>query len=96
MKRLILIMSALAFTTAVAPAEAEAARRPVPPASVQVAPAKVWVPAHRAWSVQLGRFITVSGQWQAPPRAGMTWIPGHYEGRGHNRRWVSGRWAPAR
>jgi hypothetical protein len=94
MKR-VLIMSALLLTAAVAPNQAEAARRP-PAVTVAVAPAKVWVPAHQAWSVTLGRFITVSGQWKVPPRGASHWVPGRYVGHGPERRWVPGHWAPSR
>ncbi|MDG1482075.1 MAG: hypothetical protein P8R54_20960 [Myxococcota bacterium] len=92
MKRILLIASALMLTGTVASSEAEAARRP---AVVVAAPpaAKVWVPAHRNWSVQLSRFITVHGQWQTPPRANVRWVPGHHVGKGHSRRWVPGHWS---
>lgn len=92
MKRILLIASALMLTGTVASSEAEAARRP---AVVVVAPppAKVWVPAHQTWNVRLGRFVTVSGQWQTPPRANVHWVPGRHVGKGHSRRWVPGHWS---
>jgi hypothetical protein len=91
MKRILLIASALLLTTAVVPEEAEAARRPV--VIVNAAPAKVWIPAHRNWNVRLGRFVTVSGQWQAPPRANVNWVAGRHVGHGRNKSWVAGHWA---
>ena len=95
MKRVLIIASALLLTTAIAPAEAEAAQRPGR-VVVNVAPAQVWVPSHRSWSVSLGRYVTVSGAWRTPPRAGMKWVPGHHVGHGKNRRWVPGHWASRR
>jgi hypothetical protein len=92
MKRTLLIAAALLLTTAIVPSDADAARRPAR-AVVNVTPAKVWVPAHRTWSVSLGRIITVSGNWRSPPRTGMHWVPGHHAGHGKNRRWVPGHWA---
>lgn len=95
MKRILLLAAALLLTTAIAPSDAEAARRPARPAA-SAAPAKIWVPAHRTWSVSLGRFITVSGDWRTPPRAGVHWVPGHHTGHGKSRRWVPGHWVPNR
>jgi hypothetical protein len=95
MKRIILIAAALLLTTAIAPADAEAARRPVRTV-VNVAPAQVWVPAHRTWSVSLGRIVTVSGNWRTAPHAGMHWVPGHHAGHGKSRRWIPGHWVSNR
>ena len=33
-----------------------------------------------------------AGPPPARPHAHATWVPGHYEGRGHHRHWVSGHW----
>ena len=29
-----------------------------------------------------------------PPRPGWVWVPGHWEGKGQDRHWISGEWQP--
>ena len=96
MKRIFALTSALMLTTALVPADAEAARRPTAVVVVHKTPARVWVPTHTTWSVSLGRNVTVVGQWRVPPRANVSWVSGRWAGHGRNKHWVAGHWAPRR
>jgi hypothetical protein len=48
---------------------------------------QVWVPAHYAWT---GQWTWVDGNWQNPPGANATWVPGRYEAQ--TKRWTEGHW----
>jgi len=70
--------------------------RPVAPAVVVERPARptpthVWV--GEEWVPDGPHYRYVAAHWEAPPRAGVTWHPGHWvhdKRRGHY--WVAGAW----
>jgi len=52
-----------------------------------------WISGY--WThAQRGKSYRTRDQGPPPPRAhaGARWIPGHWQGHGHHRRWVDGRW----
>lgn len=67
-------------------------KRVVAPPPRVATPAAVWVAAHHTYDARLRRMVYVPAGYKVPPRAGMTWVAGHWAGQGRSRRWVSGQW----
>jgi hypothetical protein len=68
---------------------------PPPPPPREVIPP----PVHPGWEWRAGyhrwdgaRYVWVPGEYVAPPRRGVHWVPGHWANRGGGYVWIEGHW----
>jgi opacity protein-like surface antigen len=95
MKKFLLAAAATALLGASA-AFAQVVVRVAPPAPIverhPVAPGPryVWTDGYHRWDGH--RYVWVSGRWVMPPRAGVVWVPGHWDARPGGWVWIGGHW----
>ena len=66
-----------------------------PPAPVEVippapSPGHVWIEGHFGWHAHA--YTWERGHYEQRPRDRASWVPAHWERRGHRRVWVNGHW----
>jgi hypothetical protein len=76
------------------PPEITTMQSPPPPRPEQIppqpSPAYIWQQGY--WTWQDTQFVWVNGRWELPLRAGVVWVPTHWETRGDRWVLVSGYW----
>lgn len=68
---------------------------PPPPARHEEIPRRPgphveWLPGH--WRYYGGRYVWISGRWEAPPRPHARYVPPHWEARGDGYVFAEGYW----